>query len=289
MQPKTLAILALSTSAAAVAATHASPSRATAAPRARAQFTVMSDRPTAGSNTGASYRRKASFVDREPTCANTTIGSCTVNPCFEPSPPTPIAPNQQGAPLPNGGEVSIAGAEMTPVALEPRIDGSYSPDTVNGQSPWERGGEDVTLQWAHFPGDATRPGGSLRLATPPYIALSTDSAFAAASTTLVRDQDLALSWTSDTPPSERDRVMLDLSSASTQIICQFSAGAGTGVVPAAALRSLTPGKATFDVHSKEYASDKFIGADGTQWTVGFNVDAHARTSYGLAKGPITIQ
>jgi hypothetical protein len=37
------------------------------------------------------------------------------------------------------------------------------------------------------------------------------------------------------------------------------------------------------------ASQKINGTGGATWTLQFNVDAHARTSYGLAKGSITIE
>jgi hypothetical protein len=83
--------------------------------------------------------------------------------------------------------------------------------------------------------------------------------------------------------------LIDLTSTSTQIVCEYSASAGVGVVPAAALQSLPAGAGTFDVHSKEYASLHLGSGSGAQWSVGFNVDAHARTSYGLSFGAVTFQ
>jgi hypothetical protein len=41
------------------------------------------------------------------------------------------------------------------------------------------------------------------------------------------------------------------------------------------------------IHSKESASETLNGVNGEQWAVGFNVDAHARTSYGVATGSVT--
>src|ERR1700689_5002584 len=134
----------------------------------------------------------------------------------------------------------------------------------------------VTLAWAHVPGEATQPGGSIMLGTPPYIALSGDSAFDTATSTVERTQDLTLTWTADSPASVLDKVLLDLGSGSTQLTCTFPASAGTGVVSAAALQFLEAGQGNYDVHSKEYTSETLNAADGTVWSVGFNVDAHAR-------------
>ena len=62
-----------------------------------------------------------------------------------------------------------------------------------------------------------------------------------------------------------------------------------GVVPAEALQHLSAGPGNFDIHSKEYASKTVTGADGSSWSFGFNVDAHARASYGLTYGAVTVQ
>jgi hypothetical protein len=69
-------------------------------------------------------------------------------------------------------------------------------------------------------------------------------------------------------------------------VCIFDATAGMGVVPAAALALVPAGVGSYNVHSKEAATDKSVG--GSQWTFGFNVDAQARTSSGLAKGTVTF-
>jgi hypothetical protein len=248
-------------------------------------FTVMSDRPIQGSDTGASYSREVSFTRGTASCATTTIGACSVNPCHVSSSGTGAG----SAPLPNAGSVNISGAEMTSALLDPQTNGSYVSEVVADQVPWRTGGEMVTLAWAHVPGEATQPGGSIMVGTPPYIALSGDSAFATAPSAVDRTQDLTLAWTSDSPASVLDEVLLDLGSGSTQLTCSFPVLAGTGVVSAAALHLLEAGQGNYDVHSKQYASETLNAADGTVWSVGFNVDAHARASYGLATGSVTIQ
>jgi hypothetical protein len=250
-----------------------------------ASFTVMSDRPTEGSSAGASYRRQASLSPKS-TCTTTTIGGCTVNPCSTSS----SWPSADGEPatVPNAGSVTIGGAEMAPASLAPGGNAGYASETVDGIA-WNAGGEPVTLTWQHFPGDPSQPGGTIALASPAYVALMAGSAFAAAPRTVPRDQDLVIAWTPDTTPSTADQVLVDVTAGSTQISCDFSLALGTGVVPSAALEYLTAGAGTYDVHSKEYAYQNLSGADGAQWSMAFNVDAHARTSDGLATGAITIQ
>jgi hypothetical protein len=248
-------------------------------------FYIISDAPTAGSTAGASYERRVTFA--ESTCATSQVGPCTVNPCIAPASST-----DGGAPgdvVPNAGTVTFSGAEMTLLALHPQSDGAYSKNVVDGQVPWKTGGETVTIQWAHAPGDTTVAGGSLTLGTPPYLALTPGTLFATAPGPLTRSRDLTLSWTTDTAAAVADQVLIDVTVGTTQIACKLDASAGGGVIPTAALALLPAGEGTYDVHSKEYASQKMTSADGVAWTLEFNIDARARTSYGTAKGPVTIQ
>jgi hypothetical protein len=60
-------------------------------------------------------------------------------------------------------------------------------------------------------------------------------------------------------------------------------------VPAAALQTLPAGPGTFDVHSKRTTEKNFVAEDGTKWVFGFNVDALARTSEGVASGTVMFQ
>ncbi len=240
--------------------------------------------PTAGSTTGASYDRTVTFT--QPPCATPTImmGPCSLTGCFTPS--SPDAGTTPTPSPPNAGTITIDGAQMPALSLEPQP-GGYTPNVVDGQLPWTTGGESVTFQWTSLPGNAAAAGGSITLATPPYIALTTDSAFAVPTTTLARSQDLTVSWTSDTAPSTADQVAVDVNSGTTQLVCIFSVSAGTGVIPTAALQLVEAGAGSFNVHSKQGKTLK--GVDGTPWVLGFNVDAQARTSYGLARGPVTLE
>jgi hypothetical protein len=251
-------------------------------------FVVMADLPNGG-DPGGSYERSVTFTG--PACATTQLGACQIDPCY-------VKSSSQGGSAPaDVGPVSIDGAEMTSLSLEPQSNGNYSASTVEGQLPWRTGGEPVTMRWAHGPGDTAQPGGAVTLASPPYIALSPDSTFAAHTSAVSRARDLGLSWTSSSPPTAADIVIIDLispnsssnSGLSTRVLCQFDAGTGQGVVPASALGLLSSGEGSFDVHSKEYSSQTLYGSNGTSWRAGFNVMAHARTSYGLAAGAVTIE
>ena len=151
------------------------------------------------------------------------------------------------------------------------------------------GGESIALAWAHFPGSTTQAGGSFVAETPPYVTLSPGSAFADSTSTLDRTADLTFSWTSDTAPASTDLLGVYFDSGSTQIGCNFDASAGTGVVPAAALQALSAGAGSFDIHSKRVAGENLTAADGSTWSFGFNVDAYARASYGVATGKVTFR
>lgn len=245
-------------------------------------FTVNVDAPSSTDVASASYKRSGGFTSAKPACESTMIGACQIDPCYV------SALITDKSALVNGGNVSIGGAQLNSDVLAPQPDGAYVADVVSTQIGWTTGGQNVTIAWDHFPGDATQPGGQASLATPPFIELQNGSPFADVTSTLARDQDLTLAWTTDSAPGKLDHVNIDLKSGSTEIDCAFDASAGNGVVPAAALQKLTAGNATFDIHSKEYVSQKISGTGGS-WTLQFNVDAHARTSYGLAKGSITIE
>jgi hypothetical protein len=252
-------------------------------------FTVMADLPTATSS--GSYERSVDFTSA-PTCVDTQLGACQIDPCYVPS-----SSQSPSKPPANAGRVSIVGADMTSISLEPGSDGAYAAELVTGQLPWTRGGEPVTMRWAHGPGDAALAGGEVSLASPPYVELSAASTFAVDTSTVSRARDLTVSWSSQSAPTAEDQVLVVLvspnsgggSALSTRVLCQFSASAGVGVVPASTLGLLRAGPGTYDIHSKEYASRNLQGSTGELWHVGFNVMAHARASYGLATGSVTFQ
>jgi hypothetical protein len=246
-------------------------------------FTVMSDRPVAGTDTAASYHLEAAFNPVPASCGTATVGACTVNPCYAATSGT--APS----PLPDVGSVEFLGAQIAELPLEPQSNGTYTTLNFEGEVPWATSGDAVSVTWAHAPGAATQAGGSMHLAAPPYLALSATSAFGGTTSMVSRQEDLTLSWTSDSAPSTVDQLLVDVTLAPTQLVCVFNAAAGTGTVPAAALGYLSAGVGSYDVHSKEYASVPLQGVDGATWAVGFNVDAHARAGNGLAYGAATIE
>ena len=245
-------------------------------------FSVTSSQTTPGNVASASYSMSASFTSH-PGCATTKVGACTVNPCYLSSPSATAS-----SAAPNAGEVTFIGTGTASLALSPQEDGNYASQSVVDQLPWPNGGGSVSFRWAHFPGNAAQGGDSITLSTPPYTALASGSAFAVQTSTVVRSQDLTLSWTSDTPPTQSDQLVVDVNSEAVQIYCVFSIAAGQGVVPAMALESLDTGPGTYNVHSKVSASETVNDGDGP-WSLNFNVDAATRTAYGFANGTVTIQ
>lgn len=176
----------------------------------------------------------------------------------------------------------------TSEAIEPESDGDYATQSFDA-APWMAGGESITVAWAHFPGSTTQAGGTFVAETPPYVTLSPGSPFADPTSTLDRTADLTFSWTSDTAPESTDYLGVYFDSGSTQVGCNFDASAGTGVVPAAALQTLGAGAGSFDIHSKRINGESLTATDGSTWSFGFNVDALARTSYGVAAGKVTFR
>jgi hypothetical protein len=251
-------------------------------PAGSAEFWIKASVPATSSKTGASFSLDASFIRPGATsCATTTIGACTIDPCFSP------VSSRAGSDVTDVGQVTLVSSTATG-AIEPQSDGTYATRTFVGV-PWMTGGDSLTLGWTHFPGSTSQAGGTLALETPPYVTLSSGSPFADPTSTLARTGDLTFSWTSDSPPASADNVSVYLVSGSTQVGCNFDASAGTGVVPAAALQSLDAGAGTFDVHSKRFTGQHMAAADGSTWAFGFNVDAIARTSDGLALGTVTFR
>jgi hypothetical protein len=247
-----------------------------------AQFWIKSSVPTPGSTTGASFTLDAEFLRPGATsCATSTIGACTINPCLLPP------PSVKGSNVTSAGTVTIV-TSTTTEALEPESDGDYATGKFDA-APWAVGDESLTVEWAHFPGTTTQAGGSLIAQTPPYVTLSPGSLFADAVATLDRTADLTFSWTSDSAPTSRDLLGVYFDSGSTQIGCNFDVSAGAGVVPAAALQALGAGAGSFDIHSKRNTSEKLTAPDESTWSFSVNVDAWARTSYGVASGKVTFQ
>lgn len=238
--------------------------------------------PTQGSTTGASFTFDAEFLRPGATsCATSTIGACTIDPCLVPP------PSVEGSNVTSAGTVTVV-TSTTTEAIEPESDGDYANGKFDA-APWAVGDESITVEWAHFPGTTTQAGGSLVAQTPPYVTLSPGSPFADAVATQGRTADLTFSWTSDGAPTSTDLLGVYFDSGSTQIGCNFAVSAGTGVVPAAALQALGAGAGSFDIHSKRSTGEKLTAPDGSTWSFSVNADAWARTSYGVASGKVTFQ
>jgi hypothetical protein len=192
-----------------------------------------------------------------------------------------------GSDVTNAGQVTVVTSTTTDT-IEPESDGDYASATF-AAAPWMTGGGSITVEWAHFPGSTTEAGGTLVAQTPPYVTLSPGSPFADPPSTVDRSADLTFSWTSDTAPSSGDLLGVYLDSGSIQVGCNFDVSAGSGVVPAAVLQALGAGPGSFDIHSKHSIGENLTAANGSTWAFSVNVDAFARTTYGVASGKVTLQ
>jgi hypothetical protein len=257
----------------------AAPASSSTNPLGSAEFWVKSSAPVGAS---PSFTLEASFLTPgASSCTTTTLGACSVNPCF--TPPQSTTKNAT-----NAGEISLTSA-MASGAIDPGSNGIYATQTFTDEVPWTTAGDTLTLSWAHFPGSATQPGSSFMVETPPYVTLTSNSAFATQGAGIAFTGDLTIAWTTSTPASSSDDVSVFLTSGSTLVGCDFAASSGTGVIPLAALQTLGAGAGSFDVHSKRSTTGKLTGTDGSVWVFGFNIDAYALTTYGVASGSITFQ
>jgi hypothetical protein len=247
-----------------------------------AGFWIKSSVPATSSMGGASFTLNAEFLrPGASSCMTSTIGACTIDPCLTPP------PSITGSAVTTAGQVTVV-TSTTTEAIEPESDGDY-PSMTFGGSPWVAGGESITVEWAYFPGSPTQAGGSFVTETPPYVTLSPGSPLADPTDTVDRSADVTFLWTSDGAPASTDLVGVYFDSGPTQVGCNFDASAGTGVVPAAALQALGAGPGSFDIHSKRPTDENLTATDGSTWSFGFNVDAFARTAYGVATGKVMFQ
>ena len=246
------------------------------------ELALVTSVPVSGSTEGASYEVLASFTKGARACSTRTIGACVVDPCF-------AQERSAGAAKPNAGSIVVGGADMTAISLDPGNDGSYSSNEVTGLVPWKTSGETVMFQLQNAPGDTSTSNDRVTQATPPYVALTAASAFASKTDTLARDQDLALSWTTDSAATAADLIVAEFASSDAQVLCSFDASAANGVVPAQALASLGAGDVSYEIHSRTTSTKEIVDAQGASWTVAFNVETRARTSYGVAAGSVTLE
>ena len=246
------------------------------------ELALVTSVPVSGSAEGASYEVMASFIDGARACPTRTIGACVVDPCF-------ARERSAGAAQPNAGSIVVGGADMTAISLEPGSDGSYSSNEVTGLVPWKTGGETVMFQLQNAPGDTSSSNDRVTQSTPPYVALTAASAFASQTGTLSRDQDLDLAWTTDSAATAGDFIVAEFASGEAQTVCTFDASATRGVVPAQALASLGAGDISYEIRSRTTSTKEIVDARGVSWTVAFDVDTRARTSYGVAAGSVTLE
>lgn len=276
---RALVFVALSTAVLACGGQTSSPSSRSGG---TGELALVTSVPVSGSAVGASYEVLASFTNGARACATTTFGACVVDPCF-------AQKKNAGEAKPSAGSIVVGGADMTAVSLEPGGDGSYSSSEVTGVVPWKTGGETVMFQLENAPGDTSTSSDRVTQSTPPYVALTTTSAFASKTDTLSRDHDLALAWSTDSVATAGDFIVAEFASGGAQAVCTFEASAGSGVVSAQALASLGAGDASYEIRSVTTSTKEIVDAQGASWTIAFHVETRARTSDGVAAGSVTLE
>jgi hypothetical protein len=249
-------------------------------------FTVTSDVPTAGAATGsyaASVVFTSGFVD--PNYLK-TVGACVINPTY-------IEPQNDhsgivGAPRPQAGEVHIDGGNLS-LIFDTDAAGDYAPQKATGPVAW-KGGEAITIAWlGNGASQGLESGLSHSFRAPTYASLDPGSAFAEATPTISRLNDLELAWHFDASPGADDRVVVDLRVSpaynhSARALCAFDASAGHGVVSANALETIGAGSGTYSV-----TSEHDFAVVTNYWHLNYTLAARARGTDGLATGSVTIE
>jgi hypothetical protein len=188
-----------------------------------------------------------------------------------------------GAPAPNPGAVTVTGPTLA-VTATPACDGTYAP--VPSTQTFAAG-DLLTFGWSPPKTDPdTFPTGLPQVPAPHLITLGAGQAFAPASPTVPRANDVAVTWTVSGTPMALEQVIVLVTQGKATVTCAFAASTGSGVIPADALLNLDAGAASYGVFS-EHADA--LESTQTSWDVQFAVEAMATTPTGIAKGTMALE
>lgn len=157
-------------------------------------------------------------------CVTTTMGVCLAFQCTGPSTSTRVHHS--------AGALHVAGGAF-PVALTPAADSSYTA-RMSTSALWS-GGEQLTITGA----GAEVPAFTASVTAPAAPRISAPLAGGATTPTIVRAQDLGVTWSGGTVGTVDFSV--NDSGGKTTINCHFPVAAGAGTVPAALLQLLPAG------------------------------------------------
>lgn len=243
--------------------------------------------PSAG-GTAASTTLSAYFTESEGSTSAQTLGVCVYNPQGASRPTGGVFP---GSPSPDPGPITATSPTLS-ITASPACDGTYAPVTAPKTFA---GGDLVSFAWQPPPVQSEDTGISEPFPTalpqvpaPHLVALGAGQVLAAASPTIPRASDAAVSWTVTGTPLSLEQVIVLLTQGTATVTCSFTASAGSGVVPADALLKLNAAQASYTVFS-QHAAALSSGSAGSDWGVSFFANAIAATPAGLAKGTATLQ
>ncbi len=180
-------------------------------------------------------------------CSNKMFGACTLTACA-------TVMTDGGATQPHiasAGLITVDG-ELMPLRLEPQSNGMYQP---NGGGGWS-GGEhlDVKAAGAEVPAFAatlTAPHAGTVEAPPMMDSMTID-----------RTKDLALAWTAQ--GADAFRFTVTGNDLGNFAVCNFPAGASSGVVPSAVLSQILGDGVNLD---GAFVAESKLGAGGWSVTV----------------------
>jgi hypothetical protein len=230
---------------------------------------------SAGSTTLSAY-----FTLNAGSSSPQTFGDCTFDPQGAARPAGGVL---DGAPSPNAGPVTAKGPALDVVA-SPACDGTYAGAT-SAQS--FAGGDLVSFSWNPPATSTTNPLAfptSLPQIPAPHLVTLGAGPLDAASPTIARASDVAITWTATGTPMSLEEVVVLFTQGTATVTCAFPGTAGSGVVPADALLKLGGAAASYEVYSQHAGSSA-----GNGWNVSFAVNVVAIAAGGLAKGTAVLQ
>ncbi|MGE5183770.1 MAG: hypothetical protein ACM31C_16975 [Acidobacteriota bacterium] len=200
-----------------------------------------------GTATHGGSATAALFATGEQCTTMRHVGPCDLVQCAAVAPPAA-----------SGGTITITGAAL-PLSLTPAADGTYAEYSTQTM-PLFAGGESITFAAA----GADVPAFTKTLSMPTKATI-TAPAKPTGYLAISRTQDLAIGWSGGGSGLVQITLLGQLST-DPRLQCRFSAGAGAGVVPAAALATVSTGMAAFAMasisDSEQDAGDWAIDVSG---------------------------
>lgn len=211
----------------------------------------------------------ATFLTTAGPCTRSMMGMCEIDSCSGGSGTAASA-----------GTVTISGA-MQPISMMPGTDHTYT--ALSTQTALFAGGDNLTFAAS----GADVPAFSQMLTAPGRVTITAPVKPSGGTLTVMRAQDLTVSWSGGGSTGEVLVALLpgSATSGAMTLYCRFPASSGQGSVPALALQHLQGGAGAFAM-----ASISDGGTTAGDWAVRLEAYVNAVwTDESIVSGPTMVQ